>query len=397
MKIIIIASYAPSIINFRKSLVSTLAENHTVIVLAPWEDEKTADEIRALGVIYQPIFLNSHGMSPWKDMKSFFALIKIVKQYKPDILFSYTIKPVIWGSLAAHYAGVKNIYALITGLGYAFTEAHQFSRKILYKIVVFLYSTALSCNRTVFFQNPDDQKLFKKLKMISENKKSIVINGSGVDLSYYAFSTISTDKPIRFLLIARLLKDKGLIEYVEAAKIIKQKYSDSEFHLVGYIDDNPAAISQSLLDKWTAEESIIFHGKLQDVRPVIQLSSVYVLPSYREGTPRSVLEAMSMGRAVISTDAPGCRETVTDGYNGYLVPIKNINALVAAMEKFIRDPESIHIMGLASRKLAEKKYDVHKVNKVILAAMGLMNSDSPFAVEQPCEFKAAGNFGGEGG
>ena len=174
------------------------------------------------------------------------------------------------------------------------------------------------------------------------------------------------------MLIARLLKDKGLIEYIDAAKIIKEKYPLVEFHLVGYIDDNPAAISQAQLKRWIEEKIIIFHGKLADVRPVIRTSSVYVLPSYREGTPRSTLEAMSMGRAVITTDAPGCRETVIDGYNGFLVPVKNVDGLVLAMLKFIENPELVKTMGAASRELAEKRYDVHQVNRVILEAMELV-------------------------
>ena len=175
-----------------------------------------------------------------------------------------------------------------------------------------------------------------------------------------------------FLLIARLLGDKGVREYAEAARIIKQDYPEAEFHLVGWIDDNPSAIEQDELDCWIADQRLQFWGKLSDVRPAIAASSVYVLPSYREGTPRTVLEAMAMGRAVITTDAPGCRETVNHGVNGYLVAVKSVDELVQAMRYFIEDPKLIDYMGQRSREIALNKYDVHQVNRHMLTEMGMI-------------------------
>lgn len=371
MKIIaIIASFAPSIINFRKELIVALQKHAEIIVLAPYEDEQTSNDILALGVQYKTFFLSPRGRNPLHDLKTKRELTKLLKDISPDIVLSYTIKPVIWGSIAAHKARIKKIYSMITGLGYAFTDINNLKSRLIQSVAIGLYKKALVCNDVIFFQNPDDQALFQKLKILPKNKKNIILNGSGVDLSYYEYSKQLTS-PVRFLLIARLLKDKGICEYIEAAKIIKQQYPAVEFHVVGYIDSNPSAISQCLLDEWINQKIIIFHGKLPDVRPAIRLASVYVLPSYREGTPRSVLEAMSMGRAIITTDAPGCRETVIDNYNGYLVPIKNIDALVVAMKTMIENPTLIETMGIASRELAEKKYDVNQVNRIILEAMDL--------------------------
>ena len=166
--------------------------------------------------------------------------------------------------------------------------------------------------------------------------------------------------------------DKGVREYAQAAAIIKQKSPEVEFNLVGWIDENPAAITQQELDEWVADGRLKYWGKLSDVRPAIAASSVYVLPSYREGTPRTVLEAMSMGRAIITTDAPGCRETVVHGENGYLVEVKSVQSLVDAMKKFLEQPELVLQMGKRSREIALYKYDVHQVNQHMIQEMGLI-------------------------
>ncbi|MCX7124326.1 MAG: glycosyltransferase family 4 protein, partial [Gammaproteobacteria bacterium] len=364
LKIVIIAGFSPSIINFRKDLIIAFLKHAEVTVFAPRHDDETEKMITDLGVNYQRILLKPQSINPFQELKTRRDLIKLLKMYSPDVVFSYTVKPVIWGSLAAKKTGVKKIYSMVEGLGYAFTDMHSLKRLLIKKIEIWLYRKALACNDAVFFLNPDDGEFFRALKIFPLNAKSIILNGIGVDLSYYKYS-ISRVKPIRFLLIARLLIDKGIVEYVNAAKFIKEKYPVVEFHLVGYVDNNPAAIPQSILDRWIREKSVIFHGKLADVRPVIREASVYVLPSfYREGMPRSILEAMSMGRAIITTDAAGCRETVIDGCNGFLIPVKNVDALVAAMTKMIENPELIKTMGVASRQLAEKKYDVHQVNRV---------------------------------
>jgi len=233
-----------------------------------------------------------------------------------------------------------------------------------------MYWVALRNNTKVFFQNPDDQELFTSMNLVSGCEQCVLINGSGVDIEYYRETPPVTER-IVFLLIARLISDKGINEYVEAARRIKQDYPEVVFRLVGPFDSNPSAIPKKKIEKWHDEGVIEYLGKTRDVRPYIAESSVYVLPSYREGTPRTVLEAMSMGRPIITSDAPGCRETVIEGKNGYLVRVKDVDGLVQALERFILNPKLISMMGKESRKIAVKKYDVRKVNATILETMGL--------------------------
>jgi len=203
-----------------------------------------------------------------------------------------------------------------------------------------------------------------------------VLNGSGVDTSHFAATPLQSSRPA-FLLIARLLGDKGIREYVEAARIVKARHSETRFRLVGDLDTNPDSVSSDELYEWQAGGAVEYLGKLNDVRSAIADCSVYVLPSYyREGTPRTVLEAMSMGRAIITTDSPGCRETVVEGKNGFLVATRSVDELVAAMEKLIERPDLIERMGVESRRIAEEKYDVHKVNSVIMREMGLVPAES---------------------
>ena len=304
------------------------------------------------------------------------CLYRMIKAIAPDVVLAYTIKPVIYGMLAAYMAKVPKRFALITGLGYAFTGLEQGNPLSHFQKLVFaLYRRALQHCHKVFFQNPDDQALFVQLKLLAQQTPSVVVNGSGVNLQQFNLQPLPLSDDGRpkpsFLLIARLLVDKGVQEYAAAAKIIKAQHPEVEFHLVGWIDDNPSAIDAEDLAQWVADQRLQFWGKLADVRPAICAASVYVLPSYREGTPRTVLEAMAMGRAVITTDAPGCRETVVDAENGYLVEVKSVDSLVMAMQKIIDQPERIAPMGQASRQLALTKYDVDQVNAVMLQHMGI--------------------------
>jgi len=275
---------------------------------------------------------------------------------------------VVYGSLAARLIKVPKIYSIITGLGDAFLESN-FRTRVLGVIVRKLYRWVLSYNDKVFFQNPDDLQLFSTKRLIKKPDQAVLVNGSGVDVDL--FQTALYPEVPSFLLIARLLKEKGVYEYVEAARIVKQTYPTIKFKLVGYIDNKPSAISEQELQDWIQSGTIEYLGYLRDVRPAIVDSSVYVLPSYREGTPHTVLEAMAMARPIITTDVPGCRETVRDGENGFLIPVKNVPALVDAMVHFVEQAEDIKRMGHISRQFALEKYDVHKVNAVIIRAMGL--------------------------
>lgn len=356
-------------INFRLDLIKEwLRLGHEVIALAPGQEVK--EQLYEFGVKYTEIPIYRTGINPLRDIKLWIKLVRIFRKEKPNYLFLYTIKPVIYGSLAALF--VKNclVYSLITGLGYVFT-GNTLKQKILNILVVVLYKLALMRNKKIFFQNPDDASIFKRLKLVRDHNH-IIVNGSGVNLKEFRHLPVPNE-PITFLLIARLLWDKGINEYVEAARHIKKNYPDTRFLLVGPFDENPSAVTEKEVNFWMNEKVIDYLGEVKDVRPIIKISSVYVLPSfYGEGTPRTILEAMAMGRPIITTDAPGCRETVINGKNGFLVPVKDSKALRSVMEKFIKKPELTQQMGISSRELAEKKYDVLKVNHEINKAMGLI-------------------------
>ncbi|KRA18282.1 glycosyltransferase family 4 protein [Pseudomonas sp. Root569] len=375
MNFLLIASYPDSLINFRGPLLDALlARGLTVHVAAPdlSSDSSVRMRLEEKGMIVHEIPLRRVGMNPFADFFTLISLCKLIARVKPDAVLAYTVKPVIYGLLAARLMKVRRRFALITGLGYAFqgsSNGEGERRGLLRALVQRLYAVSLRSATRVFFQNPDDQALFQQLRLIGSETPSTVVNGSGVDLG--DFNVVPLPGKISFLLIARLLGDKGVREFVGAARAIKAEYEHVVFKVVGWIDENPDAILQEELDAWVGDGTLEFLGRLQDVRPAIADSSVYVLPSYREGTPRTVLEAMAMGRPVITTDAPGCRETVADGENGFLIPVKDVERLTSAMLKFINSSELISSMGKKSRTLAELKYDVKKVNAVMLQGMGI--------------------------
>lgn len=369
---LLVASYADSIVQFRGPLIDALLESGVSVHVAAPGVQKNAlvyDALVAKGVVVHDFPLARTGMNPVADFKSMLWLFRLMRSIKPEWVLAYTIKPVIYGLLAARIARVPRRYALITGLGYSFQDGAEGGRNRVRWLVQKLYALALRGAGKVFFQNPDDEALFRTEGILPARAHSRVVNGSGICTDQFAVAPLS-EQP-RFLLIARLLGDKGVREYFAAAGRVKARYPDAVFQVVGWIDENPDAIGQDELDGWVASGSIEYLGKLDDVRPAIESCSVYVLPSYREGTPRTVLEAMAMGRAIITTDAPGCRETVVDGDSGFLVPVKAVDDLAQAMERFILDPGLALRMGQRSRAIAVEKYDVHKVNAVMLEEMGI--------------------------
>ncbi len=310
------------------------------------------------------------GLNPAGDFRALLFLIRMLRRERPDLLLTYTMKPVIYGSLAGRLAGVPRVFSMITGLGYMLSN-HGPRQRILSPLVKGALRVSLKRNEKIFFQNPDNLECFQDLGLITNPGQAVLINGSGVDID--RFSPAPCPARTSFLLIARLLLDKGIREYVEAARQIRASRPDVSFKLAGFLDANPLSISQSELQSWVDEGVIEYLGRLDDVRPAIAESTVYVLPSYAEGTPRTVLEAMSMGRAIITSDAPGCRETVIDGLNGFLVPIKDSAALARKMKLFLDDPSLVRRMGQHSRRIAVEKYDVKKVNRVILSHLGLID------------------------
>ncbi|NGM87651.1 glycosyltransferase family 4 protein [Parapusillimonas sp. SGNA-6] len=379
MKFLLIAGFADSLLQFRGALIEALqAANMEVHVAAPGldADSPMRRQLEARGIAAHDIALRRTGMNPAADLACLLSLWRLMRRIRPQIVLGYTIKPVIYGSLAAWAARVPHRFALITGLGYAFQGEHDPSlgRRLVRTVVQKLYALGLRSTHKVFFQNPDDEALFRQLCILPDHRASEVVNGSGVDVAAYA--PVPLPATPRFLLIGRLLGDKGVREYAEAAALVRARHPDAVFSLAGWIDENPDAIAQEELDTWIREGTLHFHGRLSDVRPAIADCAVYVLPSYREGTPRTVLEAMAMGRAIVTTDAPGCRETVVHGKNGYLVQVRSGKDLVRALERLIETPALIPHMGAASRQLAEQRYDVHKVNAAMLRGMGISSHEA---------------------
>ncbi len=367
-KIIVLSGHAPSLVNFRFHLLLKFKQlNYQVIACAPQYDANVKQKLNENGIIFKQIKFNPTSVNPIADFVFLLKLIKFFKRERPFILFSYMIKPVIYGSLAGKFVGISKIFSFITGLGYTFVGT-SLKQKFISIFSNNLYALAMKSNSVVFFQNNDDMNLFKEKKIIPKKLKVKIINGSGVDLQHFYYVNTFPSKPT-FLLVARLLKSKGILEYLEAAKIVKKKYPFTKFLLVGYFYQSPDVVDKKIVYNYNKEKIIEFLGKLSDVRPAIKNSSVYVLPSYREGTPRSVLEAMSMGRPIITTNAPGCKETVINNENGFLVKLKDPVSLANAMERFIKEPELIIQMGKRSREIAEQKYDVHNINKNIITEM----------------------------
>lgn len=379
-KVVIFSSTSRSLIGFRGQLINKLISlDVEVHVLSPNFEEDILLILNKMGVIAHTIPLERTKISLYSDFQTLLKVTSVLKNIQPNYILSYTIKPVIYGSIAAKIAGVKNIYSLITGLGYAFISLEHPNHKVtnLQKVVFNLYKMALFCSNKVIFQNSDDAELFEKMNLLN-NKKINIVNGSGVDLSHYNYDlTIleeyAAEQPIKFLMLGRIIGDKGIREYVAAATELKKKYGTKViFQLGGGLDTNPTAIQQKELDEWVSTGVIEYLGKLQDVRPTITNSHVFILPSYREGTSRSILEAMSIGRPIVTTNVAGCRQLVEVGRNGYLAEAKSVQSLVDAIEKMINVSSNELIqMGIYSRKIVEDKYDVHKVNEHMLTIMDI--------------------------
>lgn len=327
---------------------------------------------------YVYIPLSRAGINPVQDFKVVMAYYKKMKEEKYEIVHSYTAKPNIYGSIAAKYAGIKGIYPTVNGLGYAFTDVDtgRVKARFVRLMVSLLYKWSFSCATKVFFQNKDDVRELIQRRIIDRNK-CVLISGSGIELDAYPYSE-SPVEPMVFLIATRLLVAKGVRNFCEAAKIVKKKYPKAVFQLAGALDDNPDSISQKELDLYVKEGIIQYLGVVKDMSFVLKSCSVFVLPSfYREGVPHVILEAMSVGRAVITTDSPGCRETVRGkddagkGKNGFLIPAKDSQTLAEKMIWMIKHPDKVQEMGMESRRYAEERFNVEIVNKIMLETMGI--------------------------
>ena len=369
--ILLIASFAPSLINFRAPLILTLlAAGNKVNVAAPNMSIDIRNQLEKIGARVWETPLERAGMNPIRDFAYFRCLRRLIKKLQPSFVLTYTIKPNIWGALAARATKARSV-AMVTGLGFAFTknENTKLKPRFINKIASRLYRHATNRNWRIIFQNPDDRDDFIAAGCLADPNKARMVHGSGVDLEHYARAPLP-DSPV-FLMIARLLGNKGVREYGAAVALVKQTHPHAKFLLVGYMDEGPDGIKKQELDA-RVQNGVEYLGPQSDVRPIIARASVYVLPSYREGTPRSVLEAMAMGRCILTSDAPGCRETVQTGETGFLIPIRNVNALAEKMRWMIDHPNARKTMGAKSYALACEKYDVHKVNKSLMRHLELL-------------------------
>ena len=371
--ILIIASYGPSLINFRLPLIKKLlSRGHKVSVASPAENfsDNLQKELRILGININFFSLSNTGLNFFKDCKSMLEIYKVIRDSRPNVIISYTAKPVIYTGLVLKCFKKISYYPLITGLGYAFIDKSSIKYKILKYLMIKLYREGLKNSKKIIFQNRDDQFLFFKLKIIKQKKLSNIVNGSGVDLNEYPLSSLPSKSV--FLMISRLLIDKGVREYVEAAKIVSSHFSNVTFQLAGYLDKNPSGISSNELQSWIKDGTIEYLGQIKSVQSILKSCKYFVLPSYREGTPRSTLEALSTGRPIITTDAPGCRETVVHKKNGLLVPIKDSLALADAMIRLLKEKdETIKKMAKESFLIAKNKFEINKVNRSIIDIMNL--------------------------
>jgi glycosyltransferase involved in cell wall biosynthesis len=291
-----------------------------------------------------------------------------LRELRPDLVLAYTLKPVLYGLLAARAAGTARRFAMLTGLGYTFLGQERWQRRILRRGVALGLRTALAGASGLFVHNPDDLRELREAGALPRAVATTIVRGSGVDLAHYSPAPLPPGPPV-FLFVGRLLREKGFEDFVELARRVRRDHPQIRFRAVGWVDPNPASVGHAEVARWVDEGTIEYIGEVADVRPHVAASHVLVLPSYREGTPRSVLEAMAMGRPVIVTDVPGCRETIEDSVHGFLVPVRDPGALTNAARCFVERPEMISEFGARARLRVEQLYDATSVAKTMVDAM----------------------------
>ena len=368
MKILVLSSHTPSLFWFRVDMMKSFIDcGHEVVAVGNEPETDWAEKFSELKIKYRQAFVQRTGTNPLKDLKTLKSLKKIIKGEKPQKIFSYQAKTVIYGGIAAKKHKDMEYYALVAGVGSVFL-AKGLKSRLIRSILKMEYKSGLKKARKVFFQNKDDVKIFLDNHLVREEQVEMM-NGSGVNLNKFQIQPLPKD--IAFLSISRLIRDKGVVEYLEAAKRVKAEYPGVRFLLVGPYDSNPSALREEDLKPYIDGGIIEYFGEQTNVIPYLEQCSVYVLPSYREGTPKTVLEAMASFKAIITTDAPGCRETVQDGYNGYLVPVKDVEMLAQKMKLLIDNPGEIEEMAKNGRRMVEERFDVEKVNAKVIEVMQL--------------------------
>jgi glycosyltransferase involved in cell wall biosynthesis len=365
-RIVIVANTTWNIYNFRLNIIRKfLAEGHEVIVIAPVDKfifyTETLPQVHHVPVHH----LMRDSVNPIQDLKLFFELLRLYKRYKPDLILHYTVKPNIWGGFAAKLLGIPSV-AVVTGLGYSLIHEGWINF-----MTSFLYKFSLPLHRKVIFENIDDKALFEKQGLVKP-AKTMAIKGCGVDTSFFSPNGDARNPDIlTFTFIGRLLYDKGVEEFIKAAEIVKQQNQNIQFWLIGEIDkENPSSVRNEDLMKWIRDPNIHYHGATENIRKYIEKSDCIVLPSYREGMPKVIMESMAMERAVITTNTAGCRETVDENVNGYLVPVRDSAALAKAMMRFVNLEKSEQAkMGKAGRVKVLNEFDDRIIAEKLYASI----------------------------
>ncbi len=368
-RVMLIASHAPSLVIFRSHLIGSLvARGHDVLCLAPDYSEEVRTQLLAMGAKTADYPLSRRGLNPLHDLESLRALLAQMRSFRPDVVMGYTPKPAIYGSIAARLARVPRIVPMITGLGYSFLGRSRRERAVQF-VSKKLYARALRSSHSAIFHNRDDQRQLLKYNVIPSGLTTHVVGGSGVNLAEFAETPLpATTNGLTFLMIARLLKYKGVVEFCEAARMVRKSWPNSRFVLVGPEELGPGGLSAAQLAQW--QDCVTYVGPQTDVRPYLSQCHVFVLPSHDgEGLPRTVLEAMAVGRPIITTDARGCRETVDERVNGCLVPVGDAKALAEAMSSFLRRPDLLPAMARASRQKVVRLFDVEIVTRDMLGVL----------------------------
>ena len=386
MKVVILSSLSWSLINFRGALIARMIEEgHEVVACAPDEEPEVLERLARMGVRFRRTPMARAGTNPLHDVHTLLHYRHLMRAERPDVVVAYTQKPIIYGGLAARLWSRARYFSIMSGLGYVFSEEAD-GRRWLRSVVSRLYRIGIAQARCIFVFNSDDHRLMQESGIVSPTQRVMQVPGSGIDLRHFAEQPLPKG-PFTFLMMGRLMRDKGVGEYVEAARIVRARHPDVRFLLLTRPEtENPTGYTAADLDRWREAGLIEFLPETRDVRPFIASAHAFVLPSfYREGLPRTILEALATGRPVITTDMPGCRDPIRHGVNGLLVPPRDASALADAMEAMIANPQRVTAMAGAARQTAVDVYDVDKVNALLLETMQLQSTahTPPRAVPPP--------------
>lgn len=367
MRALLLSSHTPSLCWFRVDLMKEMkGEGYEVYAAGQMAEADWLERFAEIGVTYRQIRVSRNGLNPFGDLATLGDIKRLLGEVRPDKIFVFQAKTVAYGCRAAADLGITEVYTLIAGLGSVYL-GHGLKNRMVKAVMSALYKQAFKRSKKVFFQNNDDKQMMLEEGLLKEDK-IVMIHGSGVNVEKFRPADLPTVPS--FLYIGRLIRDKGVGEYLEACKMIKAEYGDKvRCLLVGPYDSNPSALKPEELQPLVVDGVVEYFGEQSEVRPYIAQCSVYALPSYHEGTPKTVLESMAMGRAIITSDAPGCRETVVDGVNGYLTKVRDAEDVAAKMRLLIEHPEIVAGMGKKSREIACEIFDVRKVNDTILKTM----------------------------